>query len=770
MRKYRSSPLTWFGILGLYMLVVSGMLYAGCEPTEKIIYVDRSSCLACHRPLKPDGKAHGIERAHPLVNGRLLTCVECHGGNNKARKQSKAHVSPGRNAAKFIKNLTIGELDAVDKKYLQFINPGDLRVADKTCGAEGCHGEIVRKSKTNPMATFAGELGIARYRAGSQNSGSSEKAIYDVRDPSFEFGKIAATIGSLSKMVEPRIPAGEKKIGPYQDLYLTKACMRCHTWSFGDNKFPGDFRSSGCTACHMNYSDDGLSKSADPTIDKGTPPHPIKHILTNKITTNQCTHCHYRGGRIGINFQGYREGGGFGFNPKNAGFLNKALHGHDASFYIKDEDTTNKHDETPSDVHFKAGMTCIDCHTKHDVHGDGHIYSPTKAAVEIRCVDCHGTAKQVSTLKTSKGNPLDHLSKDKNGNVWLTTKLTGKKLKVTQIKHSLDNAHPKSYLARSMGRDKKGFSHMDNMNCSTCHSAWIPNCYGCHVKVDMQGVQRSLISGHSTPGRIQGSRKWVTVNDMILMLDIHGKISLSMPSERMFMTAVDGSGNTVINKQIRRGPQGQVGHGHRAFNPHTIQKWSPFMRCERCHPTANGKNQEKLDLAMGFGTKRFIETDGSGNKWILDQIQDKNFKPTVLIGHNEPKKSQPLTEAIIKRMKAYQVKSPECPKDPKATVAFSKIQESILEPSCVSCHNTKDPQGQLDISKGKAWAAMVNKKSVSYNGKIMVVPGKPEQSYLIAKITAHGDRKGARMPTTGDYLWACQIDMIKAWIQQGAKK
>ena len=49
-----------------------------------------------------------------------------------------------------------------------------------------------------------------------------------------------------------------------------------------------------------------------------------------------------------------------------------------------------------------------------------------------------------------------------------------------------------------------------------------------------------------------------TLNRLILMLDSHGKIAPSMPSERMFFTAIDGSGKKVIDKQVRKGPQGVV--------------------------------------------------------------------------------------------------------------------------------------------------------------------------------------------------------------------
>ena len=254
------------------------------------------------------------------------------------------------------------------------------------------------------------------------------------------------------------------------------------------------------------------------------------------------------------------------------------MHGHDANFYINDEDLDNDIDETPPDLHFKAGMHCVDCHTEKDVHGDGHIYNDTNGAVEIRCEDCHGTIDHESTLTTSQGNPLPNLQRDENGKVWLIGKVDGKAHEVTQVKKALEESAHDSFLRKSMGRDDNGFSHLDELSCDTCHSGWTPNCYGCHVTVDMSSVQRSLISGNSTPGKVLGTRKWVTTDDLILMHNTDGKITPSMPSEKMFFTAINGAGETVIDNAVRTTVHGDVGHGQRAFHPHTTQRWSPFMR------------------------------------------------------------------------------------------------------------------------------------------------------------------------------------------------
>ena len=53
------------------------------------------------------------------------------------------------------------------------------------------------------------------------------------------------------------------------------------------------------------------------------------------------------------------------------------------------------------DIHLEKGMHCSDCHFEQDAHGNGKLYSETRNAVEIDCVDCHGTISKKTTLHTS---------------------------------------------------------------------------------------------------------------------------------------------------------------------------------------------------------------------------------------------------------------------------------------------------------------------------------------------------------------------------------
>ncbi len=46
------------------------------------------------------------------------------------------------------------------------------------------------------------------------------------------------------------------------------------------------------------------------------------------------------------------------------------------------------------DIHLEKGMHCVDCHFEQDNHGNGKLYGETRNAVEIDCVDCHGSIER----------------------------------------------------------------------------------------------------------------------------------------------------------------------------------------------------------------------------------------------------------------------------------------------------------------------------------------------------------------------------------------
>ncbi|MGH8539376.1 MAG: hypothetical protein ACRETW_02570, partial [Stenotrophobium sp.] len=88
------------------------------------------------------------------------------------------------------------------------------------------------------------------------------------------------------------------------------------SWFLGTEDNPGDYRSSGCSACHVVYANDrdpkhsgpyapyghdGATQEADATIPRNEPGHPLKHQFTRAIPTSQCMVCHMHQPNIFLN-------------------------------------------------------------------------------------------------------------------------------------------------------------------------------------------------------------------------------------------------------------------------------------------------------------------------------------------------------------------------------------------------------------------------------------------------------------------------------------
>jgi hypothetical protein len=327
---------------------------------------DRKSrgCLECHA---------GSEPMHSSKNV-VLGCTDCHGGNaTPGLTQRKAHVLP-RNPVFWESSAKPNDsnvlLNHESAEFIQFVNPGDLRVADKTCGP--CHAEIVDHVGHSMMRHGAMLWGAALYNNGAYPAKNYrfgqaygvdgaplslvspvpvtpamtlEHGILPSLDPLprfaisqpsnilriFERGEEKPLdLGNPNPFEEPGKPArrlsdrGLGTLGRIDPVFLNLQKTRLHDPLldfFGSNNHPGDYRSSGCSACHVVYANDrspthsgwyakygnqGLSFSADKAIRKDERGHPIKHQFTRSIPTSQCMNCHMHQGNLFVNpYLGY---------------------------------------------------------------------------------------------------------------------------------------------------------------------------------------------------------------------------------------------------------------------------------------------------------------------------------------------------------------------------------------------------------------------------------------------------------------------------------
>jgi hypothetical protein len=339
--------------------------------SEQTAPVKLEGCVECHRLIEPMHKYGTTETLDKLKDGKDavgLSCTACHGGNPASKVKEEAHVKPRfpdawRRNGKYTganPERTNTLLARESWEFVRFINPGDLRVVSKTCAGSACH-EIESKNVARSMMTHGAMLwGAALYNNGSfhlkdprfgesySESGAPQTLLQTTTDeqrrakglltlldpiPRWEVsqpgnilrvfergGKRRLEVGLPDKEEDPGKPdkgLSPRGLGTAQRtdpvfLGLQKTRLLDPTLNFlGTNDHPGDYRSSGCSACHVIYANDrdplhsasynqagnlGFSQTADTNIPKTESGHPIKHQFTSQIPTSQCMVCHMHPG------------------------------------------------------------------------------------------------------------------------------------------------------------------------------------------------------------------------------------------------------------------------------------------------------------------------------------------------------------------------------------------------------------------------------------------------------------------------------------------
>lgn len=105
-----------------------------------------------------------------------------------------------------------------------------------------------------------------------------------------------------------------------------------------------------------------------------------------------------------------------------------------------------------------------------------------------------------------------------------------------------------------------------------------------------------------------------------------------------------------------------------------------------------------------------------------------------------------------------------------ASVSFASAVQPIFTASCATagCHKGVMPQQGLDLSAGKAYANLVNVAANECNdGRKLVLPGQPSQSYLMDKMMNVDLCSGTKMPKLGSVSNA-ELQTVADWICGGA--
>ncbi|MGA7615249.1 MAG: hypothetical protein WBX15_08710 [Thermoanaerobaculia bacterium] len=323
-------------------------------------------CISCHHGIEPMHSSPAVRLGCTDCHGGDASAIFVP-GNDAKEVELRAHVQPvhpehwSRNGHRSSANpeRSYTWLNEETPEFIRFINPGDLRVAPETCGA--CHPSEVVRVPRSTMATSATFWAAAAYANGildlkygvlgenytrdGQPGAIIPKANPQQPDPAMgsvpalyplprweltqpgEYFRAFERGGRLQPTTPPEIGNPNLEAEPGRPdirlssrgrgtgLRISPALINLHKtrlndphlFFLGTNDHPGDYRSSGCSGCHVVYANDrdplhsgpwaaygntGLSATKDPTIPHDEKGHPIVHRLTRSIPTSQCMSCH----------------------------------------------------------------------------------------------------------------------------------------------------------------------------------------------------------------------------------------------------------------------------------------------------------------------------------------------------------------------------------------------------------------------------------------------------------------------------------------------
>ncbi|QDT36412.1 hypothetical protein [Stratiformator vulcanicus] len=349
--------------------------YVGIElmkQTAQQAHAKSHGCIVCHK------NAHDPHKQPHKPLSFHLGCCDCHGGDPNAHTIAAAHVrarlpQAWAGSANPVRSYTL--LNHERPEFVRFVNPGDLRVAHISCGTSGCHERSVLEVRKSMMTHGCMLWGAALYNNGASPSKwslygesysmngapqrlqtippptpeeTAYKGILPTLDPLPRYqitqpgnvlrifergGRFKPEVGIPERLEEPGRPrqrVSNRGLGTLNRtdpvfIGLAKTRLLDPTLNFlGTNDHPGDYRSSGCTSCHIiyandrsvvnsgpyaRYGNDGTRADApddivqvvDPTIPPHESGHPIEHRFTSGIPSSQCMVCHIHPGTTVMN-------------------------------------------------------------------------------------------------------------------------------------------------------------------------------------------------------------------------------------------------------------------------------------------------------------------------------------------------------------------------------------------------------------------------------------------------------------------------------------
>ena len=576
---------------------------------------NKSTCASCHTNLEQASKSHP-------------SCVECHGGDNQAEDKNVSH------------GLMYGPK-----------NPSDPNFWNQTCGK--CHPYQLQRVRANIMLTNTGII-------------KNIQKTWEGED-----GKLYSTspLKVFSENGRPLELKGVSQLNHLSGELYRKFCSRCHVGREDNQKYAAN-HGSGCAACHFPYNDTATYQGDDLTV-KGKRPYSANHQLAALPGNDVCLRCHNRSGRMALTYQGLHDGNN-GLVPTKNGLPGpRMVSGGRNLTYITE------------DIHFAAEMDCIDCHTSRDIMGDGYAYENMYHQTEISCEDCHGTGKKRPDVKEITRENDEAVRESKSYSIkmqpGMKMVITGKGRKYSNVFYESGNVYVLGKRTGELhqspvitGTPEHTVAGHERLECYTCHSRAVPQCFGCHTRYDRTKFGKDYIKDQETPGKFSETEDWRTLYPFPLALNQRGRISPVTPGCQTFVTVVDEHGRTIKKEYVAKF-KGKKQLRFAPFYSHNTGKTA--VGCSECHanPIFLGFGQHVVN---GNSIQATMLCEKSKEKPLDGFLKMKNGKVNAFSAITR-ENSRPLNSSEIKRVLAVN-QCLVCHSDSKDPIYQKELDSSML--------------------------------------------------------------------------------------------
>jgi len=566
--------------------------------------VQEPSCVSCHKGIEQASRSH-------------MDCISCHGGQPNEFAKGKAHQGI----------FGIG-------------NPEYIGRWENGCAP--CHRYQFERMKSNLMYTAAGMI-----RNTQLTWEGDDGHIYTTHGER-QFGADGVSF-------QPRPVAELDNLSG--ELYR-KFCSRCHLGAQAVGAYAAS-HGAGCAACHFPWNNEGSYRGRDRSM-AGKAGYSATHSMDPLPGIQTCSRCHNRSGRIAYSYQGLYDGNN-SLVPTSDGEAGPVMASGARNLV-----------HIAPDVHLSAGMECIDCHTSRDVMGDGFAYRNMYLQTETACEDCHGSGSQVpryreisrensealresrsyrrpvvngmKMIQTSKGRSYSNVYYE-NGTIWLQGKRSGR-------------LHRSKVIT---GTPEHTIAGHGRLECYTCHSRAVPQCYGCHTKYDKSVVGRDFISGEETPGAFSETEDYRMLYPFPLALNQRGRISPVTPGCQTFVTVAEADGSQSKTEYVAR------------FKGAQQLRFAPFY--------SHNTGRAAIGCAECHGNPRFL---GFGQ----GVVEGNTIKGTLICEQSDSKPLDGFLSMLSGRVKAYSAVI----RENSRPLNGAEVKRALAVNLCLPCHGSpRDP-------------------------------------------------------------------------------